>query len=123
MCRIPDFAATLAPMAYDEQMAERIRAALADRGDVSERKMMGGLVFMVGDHMACGARRDGSLLARVGPEGMDDALDQPGVEPMVMRERVMKGYVYVEGDAVADDAALRAWVERCVAFVQTLPPK
>jgi TfoX/Sxy family transcriptional regulator of competence genes len=110
-------------MGYDEQMAERIRAALADRGDVGERKMMGGLIFMVAGHMACGARRDGSLLARVGPEGMDDALDQPGVEPMVMRERVMKGYVYVAGDAVADDAALRAWVERCVAFVQTLPPK
>ena len=110
-------------MAYDEQMAERIRAALATRDDVTERKMMGGLIFMVGDHMACGARRDGSLLARVGPEEMDAALEEPGVEPMVMRDRVMKGYVYVEGDQIADDEALRAWVDRCVAFAESLPPK
>ena len=110
-------------MGYDEQMAERIRAALANRDDVGERKMMGGLVFMVAGHMACGARRDGSLLARVGPDEMDTALDEPGVEPMVMRDRVMKGYVFVDGAHVADDDALRAWVARCVAFVQTLPPK
>jgi hypothetical protein len=110
-------------MAYDEQMAERIRASLADRDDVDERKMMGGLVFMVGGHMACGARRDGSLLARVGPDEMDSALNEPGVEPMVMRDRVMTGYVFVDGSQVADDAALRGWVDRCVAFVQTLAPR
>jgi hypothetical protein len=110
-------------MAYDERMAERIRAALADRNDVGERKMMGGLVFMVAGHMTVGARRDGSLLARVGPDGMDDALEHDGVEPMVMRDRVMKGYVFVPADQLADETALRGWVDRCVAFVGSLPPK
>jgi hypothetical protein len=108
---------------YDERLAERIRSALADRDDVGERQMMGGLVFMVAGHMACGARRDGSMLARVGPDGMDAALDEPGVAPMVMRERVMTGYVFVDCAQVEGDEALRAWVDRCVAFVQTLPPK
>jgi hypothetical protein len=54
---------------------------------------------------------------------MDAALEEPGVEPMVMRDRVMKGYVYVEGDQIADDEALRGWVDRCVAFAESLPPK
>ena len=110
-------------MAYDERLAERIRAVLADRDDVDECKMMGGLIFMVAGHMACGARRDGSRLARIGPDGMDAALDEPGVEPMIMRDRVMTGYVFVDGGQVAGDEALRGWVDRCVAFVQTLPPK
>ena len=110
-------------MAYDERLAERIRAALGHRDDVDERKMMGGLIFMVGGHMACGARRDGSMLARVGPDGMDAALEEPGVEPMVMRDRVMNGYVFVDGGQVADDEPLRAWVGRCVAFAESLPPK
>ena len=110
-------------MAYDERLAERIRSALAGGDDVDERKMMGGLIFMVAGHMACGARRDGSMLARVGPDEMDSAVDEPGVEPMVMRDRVMTGYVFVDGAQLADDDALRAWVERCVAFVQTLPAR
>jgi len=110
-------------VAYDERLADRIRAALPDGGEVSERKMMGGLIFMVGDHMACGARRDGSMLARVGPGGMDAALREPGVEPMVMRDRVMKGYVFVAADAVADEESLQAWVDRCVEFARSLPPK
>ena len=110
-------------MAYDERLADRIRSALPDGGEISERKMMGGLVFMVGDHMACGARRDGSMLARVGADGMPAALEEPGVQPMVMRDRVMKGYVFVAADAVADDASLQAWVDRCVEFARSLPPK
>jgi hypothetical protein len=110
-------------MPYDERLAERIRAALAPRDDVVERKMMGGLIFMVGGHMTCGARRDGGVLARVGPDGMDAALEEPGVEPMVMRDRVMTGYVFVDGAQVADDEALRGWVDRCVAFAESLPPK
>lgn len=109
-------------MAYDEQLAERIRAALPDEADVGERKMMGGLTFMVNGHMTCGASREG-LLARVGPDAMDAAVEEPGVEPMLMRDRVMNGYVYVEGDVVRDDAALQGWVDRCVAFTATLPPR
>jgi len=110
-------------VAHDEQLAERIRAALPDRGDISERKMFGTLVFMVGDHMACGARGDGSLLARVGADGVEDALDEPHVEPMRMGERTMKGYVSVGADGVADDDSLRHWVGRCVDSAASLPPK
>jgi hypothetical protein len=87
-----------------------------------EREMMGGLVFMVDGHMACGARRDGSMLARVGIDAMDEAVGRPGVEPMVMRDRVMKGFVYVAAEQVADDVALQEWVDRSVTFVGTLPP-
>jgi TfoX N-terminal domain len=108
---------------YDERLAERIRATLADRDDVDERRMMGGLIFMVAGHMACGARRDGSMLARVGPDGMDAALEEPGVEPMIMRYRVMQGYVFVDGAQVVDDESLRGWVDRCAAFAESLPPK
>jgi hypothetical protein len=110
-------------VAHDEQLADRIRTVLPDRGDITERKMFGTLVFMVGDHMACGARSDGSLLARVGPDGVTDALDDPHVEPMRMGERTMKGYVFVAADGVADDEALRRWVGRCVGFAESLPPK
>jgi len=110
-------------MAYDDQLADRVRAALPDRDDLSERKMFGSLAFMVGDHMACAARKDGSLLARVGVDGMDAALAEPHVAPMQMGERTMKGYVFVAPEGVADDAALQGWVDRCVAFVEALPPK
>jgi hypothetical protein len=110
-------------MAHDEQLADRIRAALPDRGDIGERKMFGTLVFMVGEHMACGARGDGSLLARVGPDGVADALDEPHVEPMRMGERTMKGYVFVAAEGVADNESLQAWVDRCVEFAESLPPK
>ena len=110
-------------MADNDALAERIRAALPDRDDLSERKMFGSVVFMVGDHMACGARRDGSLLARVGADGVADALDEPHVEPMRMGERTMKGYVFVGARGVADDESLQAWVDRCVVFAESLPAK
>jgi hypothetical protein len=110
-------------MAYDEQLAERIRAALPGDADVGERKMMGSLIFMVNGHMTCGARREGGFLARVGPDAMDAAVEEPGVEPMFMRDRIMPGYVHVDGDVVRDDAALQGWVDRCVEFTGTLPTR
>jgi hypothetical protein len=110
-------------VAYDEALAERIRAALPDRDDVEERKMFGSLVFMVSGNMACGARGDGSMLARVGPDAMDSALDEPHVQPMMMRDRAMKGYVFVHADGVADDESLQRWVDRCVDFAESLPAK
>jgi TfoX/Sxy family transcriptional regulator of competence genes len=109
-------------MAYDERLAERIRSALPDSPDVTERKMFGGIAFMVGGNMACGVTGD-DVLARVGPDAGEDALDEPHVHPMEMGGRRMKGYVRVASDGVADDEALQAWVDRCAAFAESLPPK
>jgi TfoX/Sxy family transcriptional regulator of competence genes len=110
-------------MAYDERLAERIRVALSDRGGVTERKMFGGIAFMVGEHMACGIISGDALLARLGVDGAANALDEAHTRPAVMGERTMKGYVIVDADGIADDESLGRWVERCVAFAEALPPK
>jgi TfoX/Sxy family transcriptional regulator of competence genes len=108
-------------MAYDEGLAERIRLVLDERR-VVEKKMFGGLAFMLRDYMCCGVIDD-RLMARVGPENYEAALARPHVSKMDFTGRPMKGYVYVEPDGVADDDDLRDWVEKCAAFVATLPPK
>ena len=110
-------------MAYDERLAERIRGALPDGADVTERKMFGGIAWMLDGNMACGIMGGDELLARLGPGGAGEALDEPGVRPAVMGERTMKGYVVVGADAIASAEALQAWVDRSVAFAETLPPK
>jgi TfoX/Sxy family transcriptional regulator of competence genes len=107
-------------VAYDEKLAERIRAALP--GGAGERKMFGGIAWMVGDHMACGIMGD-ALLARLGPEGADAAVAEPHVEHAEMGGRLMKGYVLVQPEGLADDESLQGWVDRSVAFAEGLPPK
>jgi hypothetical protein len=103
-------------------LAGHIRDALADRADIREIRMFGGLCFMLGDHMLAGVTSSGGLLARVGPDGMEAALGRPGARRMEMGGRVMKGYVIVEA-ARLDDAALAEWLRISSDFVQTLPPK
>jgi TfoX/Sxy family transcriptional regulator of competence genes len=110
-------------MAYDERLAERIRTALSDRGDVTERKMFGGIAFMVGDHMACGIIGGDGLLARLGVDGAADALGEAYTRPAVMGERTMKGYVIVDAQGIGDAESLQRWVDRCVAFAESLPPR
>ncbi|WP_428262284.1 TfoX/Sxy family protein [Haliangium sp.] len=105
---------------YDEALVERIRVALGPRPDVSERKMFGGLAFMLGGHMTCGVN-GGDLMARVGPEQYGEALDEPDARPMDFTGRPLKGFVYVSG--AIDDQRLATWVERCVRFTSSLPPK
>ena len=109
-------------VAYDETLAERIRAALPDRPDVGERKMFGGIAFMVGGNMACGVIGQ-DLMARVGKEARDAALDEPHTRPMDFTGRPMKGYLYVAPEGVADEESLQAWVDRCVEFAESLPAK
>jgi len=109
-------------MAYDEGLAERIRDALRDRRDVAERKMFGGLAFMVGGHMAVGILGD-SLMARVGPDRYAEAVREPGARPMDFTGKPMRGYVFVTAEAIEADASLDRWIERCVAFVRSLPPR
>jgi TfoX/Sxy family transcriptional regulator of competence genes len=109
-------------MAYDEQLADRIRAALGTTPDVSERKMFGGLAFLVAGHMACGIVGD-DLMLRLGDDGADAALDEPHTRPMDFTGKPMKSMVYVAPAGTETDAALLAWVKRATAHTRTLPPK
>src|SRR5258705_4208163 len=100
-------------MAYDEGLAERIRSALRARDDVIEKRMFGGLTFMVGGRMACGVVHD-DLMVRVGPDGHDEALTEPGARPMDFTGKPMRGMVYVASAAVASHDCLRRWVHQAV---------
>ena len=109
-------------MAYDEALAERIRGALRGRDGVTERKMFGGIAFMVGGNMAVGVIRD-DLMVRVGPDAHDEALAQPHVRVMDFAHRPMKGMIYVAPAGVATDPELARWVDAGADFAETLPPK
>ncbi|HET7311524.1 MAG TPA: TfoX/Sxy family protein [Mycobacteriales bacterium] len=108
-------------MAYDEALAERIRAMLPDE-PVTEKKMFGGLAFLVGGNMSVAASGQGGLMVRVDPEETESLLRERGAEPMEMRGRTMSGWLRVSAD-VLDDEALQAWVDRGVGYARTLPPK
>jgi TfoX/Sxy family transcriptional regulator of competence genes len=109
-------------MAYDEDIANRVREALASQSDVTERKMFGGLAFMVGGHMCCAVKGD-ELMVRVGPEQYEAALALPYARPMDFAGKTMRGMVFVAADGASDDTALTAWVGRGLAYVTSLPPK
>jgi len=109
-------------MAYDEGLAERVRAVLNRRAGVIERKMFGGLAFMLHGHMFVGILGE-TLMARVGPERYETALREPHVRQMDFTGRPMRGYVYVAPEGIDGDAELKRWVEACVGFVGTLPEK
>ena len=109
-------------MAYDEQLAERIRAALRGRDGVTERKMFGGIAFMVGGNMAVGVIRD-DLMVRIGPDAHDAALAEPHVRIMDFAGKPMKGMIYVAPEGVVTDPELARWVDAGAAFAATLPPK
>ena len=106
-------------MAYDEDLAGRVREVLADHGPADERRMFGGLAFMVGGKMACGIVGE-RLMVRLGEEGADAALEQPHVAVMDFTGRPSRTTVYVEPAGTDDDAALRGWVERALGYVATL---
>ena len=107
-------------MAYDEGLAGRIRNALRDRDDVAEKKMFGGIAFMVAGRMACGVVHD-ELMVRVGRDGHDAALAEPHTRPMDFTGRPMRGMVYVEPAGVRSDADLARWVERAVNVATAEP--
>ena len=109
-------------MAYDEELAERVREALSDRGRVEEKKMFGGLAFMVGGHMACGVVGD-DLMARIGPDAYDDAVAEPHVRPMDFTGKPLKGMIYVGPAATKNKRTLRKWVSRAADFTTSLPAK
>lgn len=109
-------------MAYDIDLADRVRRHLAGVPDLTEKKMFGGLCFMVNGHMVCGPVK-GLLMIRVGPDAYDDALAQPDARPMTFTGRTMNGFVEVDADALGDDEVLADWIDRGVAHALSLPPK
>jgi len=106
-----------------EQLGRRIRGILADRPEVTERNMFGGLCFMLNGNMLVGPIKGGGLLVRVGKQDYDAALGQPGAGPMTFTGREMKGYVEVEPDALETEESLAAWIDCAEKYVRTLPPK
>lgn len=106
-------------MAYDEALAERLRDALVAE-DVVEKKMFGGIAFMVRGNMCVGVVKS-DLCARVGKEHYQVYLACPGARPMDFTKRPMKGWLFVDADGFEADADLRKWVDRCLEFVRTLP--
>ena len=110
-------------MVYDEDLADRLRVALQDVGDVTEKKMFGGLAFMVGGHMAVGPSGQGGLLVRCDPAETDEHASSDGVSRMVMRGKEMNGWLRVEDVVVTTDLQLLHWVDVGVGYASALPPK
>ena len=109
-------------MAYDEELAGRVRRALAGETDVVEKKMFGGTGYLLRGNMACGVNGS-NLIVRVGPDEYEAALREPGVRVFDMTGRPMNGWVQVAPQGLPDQAALQAWVERGLTYASSLPPK
>jgi TfoX/Sxy family transcriptional regulator of competence genes len=110
-------------MAYDEDLAGRIRELVAGEPALSEKKMFGGLAFLVGGNMAVAASGQGGLMVRVDPAESDALVTTTRATVMVMRGREMPGWLRVESDAVSACGELEEWVERGVSYARSLPPK
>src|SRR4029077_18505872 len=110
-------------MAYDEALADRIRSLIVDEPALTEKKMFGGLAFLVGGNMAISASGQGGLLVRVDPAESAALVDRSGAEVAVMRGRPMPGWLRVAADEVRTKRQLSTWVRRGVAYARTLPSK
>ncbi|MEZ0364452.1 TfoX/Sxy family protein [Mycobacterium sp. pUA109] len=110
-------------MAYDQDLANRLRELLSPQRGVEEKAMFGGLGFLIGGHLAVAANRSGGLLVRVPPDDAEMFLRRAHVEPMVMGGREMRGWLRVDGAGVRTTRQLAGWVDRSVEFVRGLPPK
>ncbi len=109
-------------MSYDERVAERVRAVLADMADVSERRMFGGLAFLVRGNMCCGVLGS-DLVVRVGPQGYASALEDAHAREMDFTGRPLKGLVYVDKRGFRSDSSLRTWLNCGIEFARSLPAK
>jgi TfoX/Sxy family transcriptional regulator of competence genes len=107
-------------MAYNEALAERVRTELLDVPEVDEKRMFGGVTFMVSGQMCCGVLKD-ELIVKVGADGWDELIAQPYVRPFDFTGRPMVGMVYVSLPGVASDDALRGWIQRGVRYVRRHP--
>jgi TfoX/Sxy family transcriptional regulator of competence genes len=107
-------------VSYDERLAARVRPVLGERARVTERKMFGGLAFMVSGHMACGIVGE-DLMVRVGPAGYEKALARRHARPMDFTGKALRGMVYVGPAGLRSRAALSSWVQPALEFVRSLP--
>ena len=110
-------------MAYDYELADRIRELIAGEEGVTEQRMFGGLAFLINGNMSVAASGQGGLLVRVNPEETDALVDDERVRPMVMRGREMRGWLQVHTDAVSAASQLELWVTRGVSYARSLPDK
>jgi hypothetical protein len=110
-------------MAYDEDLADRIRALVAGEPNLKEQKMFGGLAFLVGGNMAIAASGEGGALVRCDPAESDALVASTAASPMVMRGREMAGWLRVDSEPLASDAELARWVEVGTSYARSLPPK
>ncbi len=109
-------------MVYNELLAEKIRAVVVRRKDLSEKKMFGGVAFMLNGNMFCGVVKD-DLLVRVGAERNDEALALPHARPMDFTGKPMKGFIYVDPKGWSKDTALKKWIDMGINYVSSLPKK
>jgi TfoX/Sxy family transcriptional regulator of competence genes len=109
-------------VAYDEDLAQRVRDLLAARSDVTERKMFGGIAFMLAGNMACGVLGE-DLIVRLGDEEGEKALAEDGVRPFDFTGKPMKNIVYVSAELTSDDAGLAEWVDAGADYAASLPAK
>jgi hypothetical protein len=120
--RARGFAGTLPTMPYDEILAQRVRTFFGRRRNLVEKKMFGGLAFMLKGNMCCCIVHD-SLMARVGPAEYQTALQQPHVREMDLTGRPLTGFVLVDAAGIVADADLAEWLTRCEKFANSLPAK
>ncbi len=110
-------------MAYDEDLADRIRELMAGEADVTEMRMFGGLAFLVGGNMSVAASGQGGLMVRVDPAQTAALVGEPHAGPFEMRGRAMRGWLRVDAEGVRTKRQLEPWVRRGVAYARSLPPK
>ena len=109
-------------MAYNEKLADRMRAALAQPNELTEKEMFGGLSFMLAGNMCCGIVKD-DLVVRVDPDSYEKALAKPHARPMDFTGRPMKGMIYVGPEGYRTDEELKYWLDQALDFALSLPPK
>ena len=109
-------------MAYDEELAHRVRSVLGPRENITERKMFGGLAFMLNGNMCCCVDQ-ANLVVRTGPDRYEEALQRPNARVFDFTGRPMRGFVYVDEGGLVEESGLKDWVDMSVAFASTLPAK
>jgi hypothetical protein len=110
-------------MAYDEDLANRIRELIAPEAGVTEQRMFGGLAFLIGGHMSVAASRQGGIMVRFDPGETEALLAKPHTRPFEMRGRPLEGWLRVDPEGLKTKRQLEPWVKRGVAYARSLPPK
>jgi TfoX/Sxy family transcriptional regulator of competence genes len=108
---------------FDKATVDRVRRILTGNGRITEKKMFGGLVFMLNGNMCCGVHRTGALMVRVGAQAHKAALAEPHIRPMIMGKKEVSGFIFADPLAIDADEDLEKWLRRGIAFSSTLPPK